>query len=128
MKTNVKVLEKKFYGAKGVTVCVLKCSLQLTKHPAYYDMNYKFIDKYLDNFTVKGIARCSEEDTFDATLGRRIAESKAKTKAFEYAAEAYDEISKYFYDNTLLAMQSYDACVSAAEREEEHIYQLIDNV
>lgn len=46
------------------------------------------------SFTVKGIAKCSEGDKFNETLGRRISESKATIKACKIASEICYRIYK----------------------------------
>lgn len=128
MKTRVKVVEKKFHTSNKVTVCIISCDLQLIKHPAYDVLSYRSLVKYDKIFTVKAIARCEEGDTFDPILGRRIAESKAKSKAFEYAAKVYKNLAEELLNISTSLIASYDACKCAVQTEDDHIYELVDNV
>lgn len=46
----------------------------------YFDLG----DKSLTNkFQVVGLAKCSKDDKFDEKIGKRIAESRAKSKTYE---------------------------------------------
>lgn len=128
MKTRVKVVEKKFHTSNKVTVCIIRYDLQLFKHPAYDVLSYKSIVKYDKIFTVKAIAKCEEGDVFNPILGRRIAESKAKSKAFEYAAKVYKNLAEDLLNTSALLMTSFDACKCAVQIEDDHIYELVDNV
>ena len=41
---------------------------------------------------VKGISKCSPEDTFDASLGKRIAESRAKIEVYKQLYLAHSKV------------------------------------
>ena len=49
-----------------------------------------FEDPYWNNVKriVKGVAKCNPDDTFDETLGRRIAEGRAKRAMFQKLDES----------------------------------------
>ena len=103
MRNRVKITKANYIvnPEKKVVVCVLECNMQLQKHPAWCDIypnmwaNLPLVDNN-GTFKVRAIARCNEEDTFDEEAGKRIAESRAKGKAFATAAKVYKEIEKYF--------------------------------
>ena len=76
-------------------------------------------------FKVRAIARCNEEDTFDEEAGKRIAESRAKGKAFATAAKVYKEIEKYFLNCAALVNESVEACEQTVKVEEAHVELLI---
>lgn len=84
------------------------------------------ITPYENGLVVKSWAEttCSEKDTYDETIGRRIAESKAKLyiyrfmrNLFWYMSE-FHEIQAESYND---AYMKYDHCVV---HEEEHIEKL----
>ena len=101
MKNRVGITRAKYIvnPEKKVVVCVLECNMQLCKHPAYMDIypymwnNLPFVDGN-GTFKVRAIARCNEEDAFNEEAGKRIAESRAKGKAFATAAKEYIVIKR----------------------------------
>ena len=104
--------------------------MQLTKHPVYEDIYpYMWANLPLVNrngkFKVRAIARCNEEDAFDEEAGKRIAESRAKGKAFATAAKVYKEIEKYFLNCAALVNESVEACEQTVKVEEAHVELLI---
>lgn len=115
---------------KKVVVCVLECDMQLHKHPTWKDIycnmwaKLPIVSDY-GTFKVKAIAKCSEEDTFDEEIGKRIAESRAKGKAFATAAKVYREIEKYFLNCAALVNESVEACEQTVKVEEAHVELLI---
>lgn len=115
---------------KKVVVCVLECNMQLQKHPAWNDIypymwaNLPLVDCN-GTFKVRAIARCNEEDNFDEEIGKRIAESRAKGKAFATAAKVYKEIEKYFLNCAALVNESVEACEQTMKVEEAHVELLI---
>lgn len=78
MKTGIKEQETKYFVNKeqGTVVCVIKGYL-----------------RFGDSFTVRGIAKCHDDDEFNETVGRRLAESRAKQKMFKFAKK---EAEKYY--------------------------------
>lgn len=115
---------------KKVVVCVLECDMQLCKHPAWDDIysnmwaNLPLVSNN-GTFKVRAIARCNEEDSFDEEAGKRIAESRAKGKAFATAAKVYKEIEKYFLNCAALVNESVEACEQAVKVEKAHVELLI---
>ena len=78
--------------------------------------------------TFVGIAKCHPNDTFNETIGKRIAESKAKAEAFKWA----NRIMKDFNTALLLNFGLVDSaiaknCFDAYQHELEHIKYLQKN-
>lgn len=132
MRNRVKITKANYVvnPEKKVVVCVLECDMQLHKHPAWDDIypnmgaNLPLVDCN-GTFKVRAIARCNEEDSFDEEAGKRIAESRAKGKAFATAAKVYKEIEKYFLNCAALVNESVEACEQAVKVEEAHVELLI---
>ena len=128
MRNRVKITKANYIvnPEKKVVVCVLECDMQLQKHPAWCNMwaNLPLVDNN-GTFKVRAIARCNEEDTFDEEAGKRIAESRAKGKAFATAAKVYKEIEKYFLNCAALVNESVEACEQTVKVEEAHVELLI---
>ena len=132
MKNRVKITKANYIvnPEKKIVVCVLVCDMQLTKHPVYEDIYpYMWANLPLVNrngkFKVRAVARCNEEDVFDGEVGKRIAESRAKGKAFATAAKVYKEIEKYFLNCAALVNESVEACEHTVTVEEAHVELLI---
>lgn len=132
MRNRVKITKANYIvnPEKKVVVCVLECDMQLYKHPAwdyiYCNMwaNLPLVDN-MGTFKVRAIARCNEEDAFNEEAGKRIAESRAKGKAFATAAKVYKEIEKYFLNCAALVDESVEACEQAVKVEKAHVELLI---
>ena len=126
MRNRVKITKANYIvnPEKKVVVCVLECDMQLCKHPAwdhiYSNMwaNLPLVDNR-GTFKVRAIARCNEEE------GKRIAEYRAKGKAFATAAKVYKEIEKYFLNCAALVNESVEACEQAVKVEKAHVELLI---
>ena len=80
---------------------------------------------YNGEFTVSATAKCNEDDTFDVEVGKRIAESRAKQKAFGIARRVYVEVFNEVVGAAGLIRLSIDACANAFDVEEKHIEELI---
>lgn len=132
MRNRVKITKANYVvnPEKKVVVCVLECDMQLQKHPAWQDIypnmwaNLPFVSNN-GTFKVRAIARCNEEDSFDEEAGKRIAESRAKGKAFATAAKVYKEIEKCFLNCAALVNESIEACEQTVKVEEAHVELLI---
>lgn len=132
MKNRVKITKANYIvnPEKKVVVCVLECDMQLQKHPAWNEIypcmwaNLPLVSGS-GTFKVRAIARCNEEDTFNEEVGKRIAESRAKGKAFVTAAKVYKEIEKYFLNCAALVNESVEACEQTVKVEEAHVELLI---
>ena len=132
MRNRVKITKASYIvnPEKKVVVCVLECDMQLQKHPAWIDIypkmwaNLPLVD-LCGTFKVRAIARCNEEDAFNEEVGKRIALSRAKGKAFATAAKVYREIEKYFLNCAALVNESVEACEQTVKVEEAHVELLI---
>ena len=132
MRNRVKITNANYIvnPERKVVVCVLECDMQLKKHPAWVDIypnmwaNLPLVAPN-GTFKVRAVARCNEEDTFDEGAGKRIAESRAKGKAFATAAKVYKEIEKYFLNCAALVNESVEACEQTVKVEEAHVELLI---
>lgn len=134
MKSNLKI-EKITYRVneeKKTVVCILDCDMQLDKHPAFD--NHIFPRQWSRRmprvewcgvFSTSAIARCNADDVFDLETGKRIAESRAKKKAFSIAWRVYAEILRDLVEASKLIQSSIAACAFAEKTEDEHIDKLI---
>jgi activator of HSP90 ATPase len=133
VKTQVKFCNKDYNvnPKKKTVACILECSMQLDKHPAWYDLSEKMYSKrfayvdYTGNFKVVGIAKCDELDQFDVELGKKIAEARAKKKALSIASRVYQQIAHYLTDCATLLIPSIEVCNKAVEIEDVYIQKLI---
>ena len=132
MRNRVKITKANYIvnPEKKVVVCVLECDMQLRKHPAWVDIypnmwaNLPLVTTN-GTFKVRAIARCDEEDAFNEEAGKRIAESRAKGKAFATASKVYKEIERYFLNRAALVNESVEACEQTVKVEEAHVESLI---
>ena len=133
MKSNLKIekIDYRVNEEKRTVACILTCDMQLGKHPAYYNYIYYQWTKRMPKvnssgrFTVSATAKCNEEDVFDVKIGKRIAESRVKQKAFGIAGRVYMEIFNAVMGSAGLLRLSIDACANAFDVEEKHIEELI---
>lgn len=82
----------------------------------------EFNDPYCNNVkrVVKGVAKCNPDDTFDVTLGKRIAEGRAKRAMFQKLDNsAYNAACKNQEESIIQAKR--------ARRETKHIQELLNN-
>lgn len=133
MRSNLKIekIDYRVNEEKRTVACILTCDMQLRKHPAF-DMHFysqwrKRMPKVDCNgeFTVSATAKCNEDDTFDVEVGKRIAESRAKQKAFGIAGRVYVEVFNEVVRAAELIGLSINACTNAFDVEEKHIEELI---
>lgn len=131
MKTGIKT-EPKFIvkPEDKVVVCKMKVDMQLNK-PEYWDytLQINWRDKapmvnYKGEFTVTAKARCSSEDTFDEVIGKRIAESRAKAKAFKIAKNVWSCIAKDLSSKAKTAEKMAENCTIVEEVEVRHVTEL----
>lgn len=100
-KSKVIIYDKRFIvnKDKGIVVCKLLCQIETTYKPfnEFIDQRLYIKDfpdvSYCMGFEVVGRTKCSKDDTFDETLGKRIAESKAKYKMFKKASNLFYRIA-----------------------------------
>lgn len=121
-------------GENRVVVCNIACDLNITRREDKvsiytYDLfakKFPFIKN--ERFVAKGVARCNPQDTFDETIGKRIAESRAKKQAYSIATRVFNycaEILKgKMADFKFLAENNS----IVANREKDHIRELADQI
>lgn len=95
-KTNLQCVPTfKVLPDKGLVVCKLVCNRQLNKLQNYKTLKYIFPNLIQwEQFVVKGIAKVHPDDTFNEELGKKIALSKATTKALKQNVLYYDKMVK----------------------------------
>ena len=71
-----------------------------------------------------GISICNPNDTFDEVIGKRIAESKAKTKAFKIAKNVWNCIAKGLAKKANIANIMAKNCAAMEEIESNHVKEL----
>lgn len=132
MKNRVRIIESTYHvdEKNKVVVCELKADLQMSKHPAYYEIRRDMWKKKFPNidwdgqFTVRAKARCNASDTFDETVGKRIAESRAKAKMFNIAWKVWRECEDALVDMAQECQKTSQACVTAMDIENNHVLEL----
>lgn len=120
---------------KRTVVCIMRCKIQKHKHPIY---NRVFIENVFADthpwakeyssciyYTVVGKSKCHDNDNFNVSLGRKIAESRAKEKAFDRASQYWDFMYENLYRILNACKVQYDYCYSASIKEEDHVLDLI---
>lgn len=126
------ITDTKFHvdAENKVVICELKVDMQMHKHPAWIAIDSTMWKKKFPNvsydgeFTVKAKARCNNTDTFDETVGKRIAESRAKAKMFSIAQRVWGECYKALACYTAECSRSIRACLEAKRIEENHVKEL----
>lgn len=103
--------------------CIMECDFP--NLPYNEKVDKKFNLEFFNEFTVKGVAKCRPGDTYDEQTGCRIAESKAKLKAFKKA----EKIMRTYYENVLSEMCNTEHSISFFEeeyrREDYHYRKLV---
>lgn len=115
-----------------VVVCIMDVDMQFEKSEIWKDVDYTCWNKkapmvdYFGKFKITAKARCNSEDTFDIETGKRIAESKAKAKAFRIAKNVWKCIAENFVNNAKIAEQMMNNCALAEEIENKHTEKLTE--
>ena len=133
MKNKVRILESTYKIDKKnkVVVCELKVDMQMHKNPAYYTVGGSMWRKRLPHvdwdgqFTVRAKARCNASDTFNETIGKRIAESRAKAKMFAIAGKVWLECSTALLKESQECSKTMRACLDKRSMEIKHVEELI---
>lgn len=131
MRTRVKT-ESKFIvkPENKVVVCTMSVDMQLHKSECWRYINPKWWAtkapkvNCLGKFTVTTVARCNSEDTFDEAIGKKIAESKAKAKAFKTAKNVWGCIFTGLREQTNIAGAMAKHCEVVEEVEVKHVEKL----
>lgn len=133
MKNGIKTTATfKVDSVNKVVVCIMKADMQFHKLP----LGYLCLDARTWNkkapmvnawgeFTVIAKARCNSTDTFDESLGKKIAESRAKAKVFRISARVYNCIKKDIKNKFDELRLKELACENEMEVEVKHINELV---
>lgn len=132
MRNRVHVIksEYKVNSEKGIVICILECSTGVNNTNVWTTVSYDWWKRKLPlvdfygKFTVKGIARCNDVDTFDEVIGKRIAESRAKTKAYKTAYKFWSICAKNISAMVKFCYSTASACEIAFCKEAEHVKDL----
>lgn len=101
-RTKVNVISTKYVQRNNITVCIIKFRLNCFNSVLNLKDLHKIAKKWTNTsnyrifehiFEVKGISKCLEGDAFDETLGKRIAESRAKVKMYRMAEAIYKDVA-----------------------------------
>ena len=115
---------------KGIVVCILECTTGVSKMPVWMHTESQWWTKKLPNvdyrgdFTVRAKAICGKDDKFDEVIGKRIAESRAKAKAYRIAGKFWNICANKIKEvaNTCVGLKN--ACVLAGIKEDAHVIEL----
>ena len=127
LRTNSEFIVK---PENKVVVCNMRVSMQLFDSslwsytdPDWWATKAPMVNGY-GEFTVTAKARCNPNDTFDEVTGKRIAESKAKTKAFKIAKNVWSCIAKNLTKKSNIANTMAKNCAAMEEIESNHVKEL----
>ena len=131
MKTRVRTTSKFIVKPENkVVVCNMKVDMQLHESECWRYINADWWAtkaskvNCFGEFTVTAIARCSSEDIFDEAIGKKIAESRAKSKAFKTAKNVWDCIAKGLVESAKMAEVMTKNCAAVEEIEVNHVKKL----
>ena len=132
MRNRVHVIksEYKVNSEKGIVICILECSTGVDHTDVWTTVSHDWWKRKLPlvdfygRFTVKAIARCNGVDKFDEVIGKRIAESRAKTKAYRTAYKFWSICAKNIDNMVKFCNSTVDACSVALLKEAEHVKKL----
>lgn len=131
MRTRVKTTSKFIVKPENkVVVCNMSVDMQLMDSecwnhmdPAWWATKAPKVNQF-GEFTVTAIARCNSEDTFDEATGKKIAESRAKAKAFKTATNVWLCITKGLKEQANIAGTMAKNCELVREVEVKHVEKL----
>lgn len=132
MRNRVHVInsEYKVNSEKGIVICILNCATGVDRTDVWTTVSHNWWKRKLPlvdfygRFTVKAIARCNDVDTFDEVIGKRIAESRAKTKAYRTAYKFWSICAKNISAMVKFCYSTASACEIAKIKEREHVKEL----
>lgn len=131
MKNKVHVYKREFkvFPEKGIVVCILQCDTQISETPFWFILEHKWWRKMhkvssMGHFTVVAKAKCSTSDVFDEVIGKRIAESRAKCKAYAIASKLWDICGDKIYDMVNFCRFTAKGCRFARAAEAKHVIDL----
>lgn len=131
MKTRVRTTSKFIVKPENkVVVCNMKVDMQLFNSecwrqidPAWWATKAPMVNDF-GKFTVTAKARCNSDDTFDEATGKKIAESRAKAKAFKTAKNVWGCIAVGLFNKATAAKGMCINCEAVEEIEIKHVEKL----
>ena len=133
MKTGIKTESKFVVKPKDkVVICIMKVDMGIITPEWWFTLNPKWwaiktpIVGSLGAFTVTAKARCSPNDVFNEAIGKKIAKSRAKIKAFKTAKNAWNCIAEVFIKKANKASRIADNCAVMEEFEVKHVKELLE--
>ena len=131
MKTRLRTKSEFIVKSENtVVVCIMKVDMQLIDsgcwcliNPKWWATKAPMVNDY-GEFTVTAKARCNPSDTFGKTIGKRIAESRAKAKAFKTAKNVWNCIAKALTEKANMVSTLAKNCEAMEEIESNHVKEL----
>ena len=132
MKTKLKTDSEFIVKPENrVVVCTMNVDMQLIKFDSYDMVEPKMwktkapmVNMY-GRFIVTAKARCNSNDNFDEVTGKRIAESRAKSKAFRIAKNVWKCIAEKLLNEYNISMKMYKNCSAMEVFETKHKEKLL---
>ena len=117
-----------FIQNNNATICKLTAGLVPSYNPNEVApcMYLGFDDDLFNGMVFTGVAKCHENDEFNSTTGMRIAESRAKEKAYRTARNVLNKMCDDFDDFTNAIKYSSTLFNSLYESEMDHLEKLTD--
>lgn len=124
MKTNITILNTEYKYADSRVICVIIYRIK----PIIFN-NVNITNKIFDKkeYHVVGVARCNPKDIFNFTIGKRIAESRAKKALFKFLFNSYRNYYVKIKSKLKCINELYSKCYYLADQETKHINKLIDD-
>lgn len=121
--------DTEFIQNNNATICKLTAGLVPSYNPNDVApcMYLSLEDNLFSGMVFTGVAKCHENDNFNSTTGMRIAESRAKEKAYRAARNVLNKMLEDFEDFTSAIKYSTNSFKSLYESETEHLEKLTDN-
>lgn len=131
MRTRVRTTSEFIVKPENkVVVCHMKVNMQLFDSgcwvqidPAWWATKAPMVNDF-GEFTVTAKARCNSDDTFDEATGKKIAESRAKAKAFKTAKNVWGCIFTGLMTQANMAGAMSKHCEAVEEIEIKHVKKL----
>lgn len=88
IKLSVVKKDFKIDKKNGRVICILTACIDNDKFRSVYlrPREFNYNNRKLDpcyNFTVRGVAICSKDDTFDENIGKKVSVNKARLEAYK---------------------------------------------
>ena len=134
MKTGIKTTSKFIVKPENkIVVCIMNVGLQLHKSECNKQLEpiwwkRKAPTAKYGGFTVMAKARCNPNDTFDEAMGKKIAESRAKAKAFKIAKNVWSCIAKNLTEKANIANVMTNKYTLMETKEKKHVRELIEQI